>query len=303
MAEIPEYVMIKKEQEKEGVYMFGYVTVNKQELKIKDFNRYQGYYCGLCRSLRLRHGITGQMALNYDMVFLAVLLTGLYEGKELCAMRRCVLHPAGKHLSIQNPYVDYAADMTILLTYYNLMDNWADDKNLGCLAAAGILKKDCSRLKEKYPRQWKTMAEYLMKLHDYEEKNGESIDAAAGFTGEALGELLVYKEDEWSNALRHMGFFLGKFIYLMDAYEDLEEDEEKKRYNPLLREKDKPGFEDWCGQVLTMMMAECASEFERLPILKDIDILRNILYAGVWTKYDLVKKKRTERTGEKNGSL
>ena len=103
--------------------MFGYVTINKPELKIREFQRYQGYYCGICRSLRLRYGFSGQMALNYDMVFLAALLTGLYEGKEYLALRRCVLHPAGRHLSVQNPYIDYAADMTVLLAYHNLMDD------------------------------------------------------------------------------------------------------------------------------------------------------------------------------------
>ena len=270
--------------------MFGYVTIHKSELKIKDFNRYQGYYCGLCRSLRLRYGLTGQLALNYDMVFLAVLLTGLYEGRELLAMRRCALHPSAKHLSIQNPYVDYAADMTVLLTYHNLMDNWIDDKKVGSLAAAGVLKKKCGHIWERYPRQWNAMTEYLKKLHGYEKKNGESLDAAAGFTGELLGEILVYRQDEWEKSLRHIGFFLGKFIYLMDAYEDLEEDEKLGRYNPLLKKKHDPEFEAWCRQVLTMMMAECASEFEKLPILKDIDILRNILYAGVWTKYETVKR-------------
>ncbi|WP_249302878.1 DUF5685 family protein [Qiania dongpingensis] len=283
---------------REGVHMFGYVTINKPELKIKDFKRYQGYYCGLCRSLRMRYGFTGQLALNYDMVFLAALLTGLYEGGEFLSMRRCALHPTAKHMSIQNPYIDYAADMTVLLTYHNLLDDWMDDRNVGCLAAARILRKDCASLREKYPRQWNSMVEYLKKLHAYEEKKGKSLDTAARFTGEMLGELLVFKEDEWAASLRRIGFYLGKFIYLMDAYEDLEEDEKKDRYNPLREMKEKEEFDVWCGQVLTMMMAECSREFERLPILKDIDILRNILYAGVWTKYDIIKKKRAERTGE-----
>ena len=282
--------------------MFGYVTIQKPELKIRDFTRYQGYYCGLCRSLRKRHGVTGQLTLNYDMVFLAALLTGLYEGKEEAALRRCLLHPSGKHLSLSNPYIDYAADLSVLLAYYNFMDDWRDDKNPAALAAALTVRGDCMSLKERYPRQCRAMASYLKKLHAYEERNGRSLDTAARFTGEMLGELLVCKEDEWSGALRRMGFFLGKFIYLMDAYEDLEEDEKRGRYNPLLSIKDRSGFEDWFARVLNMMMAECAGEFERLPILKDVAILRNILYAGVWTKYELIKKKRA-KTGEHHGSL
>ncbi|MCI8505523.1 MAG: hypothetical protein HFI67_04975 [Lachnospiraceae bacterium] len=286
--------------------MFGYVTINKPELKIREFQRYQGYYCGICRSLRLRYGFSGQMALNYDMVFLAALLTGLYEGEEYLAMRRCVLHPAGKHLSVQNPYIDYAADMTVLLAWHNLMDDWQDDKNACSLAAAGMLKKKCGVLKGRYPRQWRAAGSCIQKLHGYEKEKSADLDGAAGCMGELLGEILVWKKDQWEESLRAMGFYLGKFIYLMDAYEDLPRDGRRGRYNPLLFQKDRPGFEEWFAQVLTMMMAGCAKEFERLPILKDVAILRNILYAGVWTKYDRIvndpKSGKKERE-KMNGSL
>ena len=278
--------------------MFGYVTINKPELKIREFQRYQGYYCGICRSLRLRYGFSGQMALNYDMVFLAALLTGLYEGKEYLALRRCVLHPAGRHLSVQNPYIDYAADMTVLLAYHNLMDDWRDDRNTFSLAAAGLLKRQCTALETKYPRQWKAAQREIRRLHGYEQAESAGLDGAAGCMGALLGEILVWREDQWERPLRAMGFYLGKFVYLMDAYEDLPQDERRGRYNPLLSEKGRPDFEEWFAQVLTMMMAGCAGEFERLPILKDVAILRNILYAGVWVRYDGMKKKREKRTGE-----
>ena len=295
--------MIRKRKVQEGDNMFGYVTINKPELKIREFERYQGYYCGICRSLRKRYGISGQITLSYDMVFLAALLTGLYEGKELRAMRRCVLHPAGKHLSIQNPYIDYAADMTVLLAYHNLMDDWQDDKKVTSLAAAELMKKKCLSLKERYPRQWYEVEQCLSRLHACEKNGEENLDAVSGLTGKMLAEILVYTEDQWEGRLRAMGFYLGKFIYLMDAYEDLSQDEKKHRYNPLLFVKDRPDFEEWFRQVLTMMMAGCAGEFETLPVLKDIEILRNILYAGVWTKYDMIKKKREERTENINESI
>ncbi|MCI8551102.1 MAG: hypothetical protein HFI68_11055 [Lachnospiraceae bacterium] len=278
--------------------MFGYVTINKPELKIREFQRYQGYYCGICRSLRLRYGFPGQMALNYDMVFLAALLTGLYEGKEYRAMRRCVLHPAGKHLSIQNPYIDYAADMTMILAYHNLMDDWQDDRHVASLAAAGILKRKCKILETGYPRQWKAVSSCIKRLHGYEGENNTDLDGASGCMGQLLGEILVYEKDAWEESLKTVGFYLGKFVYLMDAYEDLLQDEKRGRYNPLLFQKDRPDFEEWFFQTLNMMMAGCARAFERLPVIKDVAILRNILYAGVWTKYDCIVKKREERTGE-----
>ncbi|MCI8275980.1 MAG: hypothetical protein HFI66_10325 [Lachnospiraceae bacterium] len=282
--------------------MFGYITINKPELKIREFRRYQGYYCGICRSLRLRYGLSGQMALNYDMVFLSALLTGLYEGKEYLALRRCALHPTGKHLSIQNPYIDYASDMTVLLAYHNLMDDWRDDKNAFSLASAGLLKGKCAVLEAEYPRQWHAAKKGIRKLHGYERERSADLDGAAGCMGALLGEILVLERDQWEEPLRAMGFYLGKFVYLMDAYEDLFQDEKRGQYNPLSFQKDRPGFEDWFAQVLTMMMAGCAKEFERLPILKDVAILRNILYAGVWTKYDLIREKRKEQEN-KHGSI
>ena len=80
----------------------------------------------------------------------------------------------------------------------------------------------------------------------------------------------------------------------MDAYEDIEQDLKKGTYNPLKKRYEEPGFEEECRQILTMMMSECCKEFEQLPILQNVDILRNILYSGVWCRYEIVRKKRME---------
>ena len=122
-----------------------------------------------------------------------------------------------------------------------------------------------------------------------------------------MGTLFVWQEDEWKDRLYEMGFYLGKFIYLLDAYEDIEEDQKKNNYNPfLLQAKDmtwKPvfgeeDFEEKCEQMLRMMMAECSRAFEQLPILRYEDIIRNILYSGVWTRYEMVKRKRRKMQEE-----
>ena len=121
-------------------------------------------------------------------------------------------------------------------------------------------------------------------------KSGNKI--VSGTFGTLLAELFAYREDVWEQTLRRMGFFLGKFIYILDAYDDLEEDRKNGAYNPLLAKSTEEGFDDWCRRILTMMMAECCSAFEMLPIVTNIEILRNILYAGVWTKYDAVRAAR-----------
>lgn len=90
---------------------------------------------------------------------------------------------------------------------------------------------------------------------------------------------------------------MGKFIYLMDAYEDLEKDEERNRYNPLrtLRVEHPQDFETLCRLMMTSMMSECAKSFERLPILLHADLLRNVLYSGVWSKYEYIQLKKKKR--------
>ena len=92
---------------------------------------------------------------------------------------------------------------------------------------------------------------------------------------------------------------MGKFIYLMDAYEDIEDDIKEHRYNPLIKKFDDPDFEEEVKTILTMMMAECSKSFEWLPIVDNTEILRNILYSGVWRRYEMVKNKRQQQENKK----
>ena len=115
-----------------------------------------------------------------------------------------------------------------------------------------------------------------------------------------MEELFVYQKDVWEKTLRKIGFFLGKFIYLMDAYDDLEEDKKKHCYNPLIPLSEKPDYEERIKRILCMMIAECSAEFEKLPCLLDVDILRNILYDGVWNRYKLIQMKKKERKEQEN---
>lgn len=116
----------------------------------------------------------------------------------------------------------------------------------------------------------------------------------AGLFGEIMAEIFVWKQDIWKDSLHRMGFFLGKFIYLMDAYEDIEKDAVSGNYNPFMTIKDHENFDSECQNMLMMQMAECCRAFERLPIVQDAGILRNILYSGVWAKFASVYNKRNK---------
>ena len=109
--------------------MFGYITVNQQELKIREYDMYRSYYCGLCHALKKRYGRIGQLLLNYDMTFAAMILSSLYEPETEENKRRCIPHPVLPHMERTNEAVGYAADMTVLLAYQKAEDDWHDDRN------------------------------------------------------------------------------------------------------------------------------------------------------------------------------
>lgn len=272
--------------------MFGYIIINKGDMKFKEFDVYHSYYCGLCQSLKKNYGISGQISLTYDMTFLVLLLTGLYEPETKNFETKCVVHPFEKHPVKQNRFSDYAADMNVLFTYYKCMDDWNDDKKLSKLTYGKILEKAYRRLCRNYGEKAKRISKAMQELSQAEQKQTMDIDYMAGLFGSVMGELMTPKEDEWQETLYHLGRFLGKYIYLLDAYEDIEDDIQKHRYNPLLAKYENPDFEEELKMILTMMMAECCKEFEKLPILDNIEILRNILYSGVWYRYEVVRQKR-----------
>lgn len=272
--------------------MFGYIVINKDELKIKDYNLYRSFYCGLCQKLKDSFGQKGQLSLSYDLTFFVIFLTALYEEDTSLNHCKCIAHPFEKHPTRQNKFANYAADMNLLFTYYKCLDDWNDEKKKSRYAYASLLKKDIKKLEQKYPRQAKSILENLLKLGEYEKSGEHNLDICAGYFGNIMAEMLLYREDEWTADIRTMGFFLGKFIYLMDAYDDMDKDFEKGNYNPLLPIREQPDFETNMHQILTMMMAECCKAFERLPIILYTDILRNILYSGVWGRYELIQQKR-----------
>ncbi len=279
--------------------MFGYLVVHKPELKIKEFEWYRSCYCGLCRELRDRSGVLGQFSLTYDLTFVTILLTALYELPTKQGKTKCAVHPFVKQPVRKNEATEYAADMNLLLTYYKCKDDWTDEKKIHSAAYAKALSKSVREIEQRYPAKAETIRRLFMEQIELEQRNEKSLDAAAGISGEMLGEILAWKEDEWENSLRKMGFYLGKFIYLLDAYDDVEKDLKSGSYNVFAKQYQEEEFAQRVKNILTMMISETCREFEKLPIIKYTDILRNILYAGVWTRYEGITSRR-KKEQEKN---
>ncbi len=272
--------------------MFGYVIINKGDMKFKEFDIYHAYYCGLCRLLKEKYGVTGQLTLSYDMTFVIMLLSGLYEPDTKSERCKCIAHPFEKHMVRRNEFTEYAADINILLSYFKCLDDWMDERKHTKRLYAGLLKKGYRQVKKKYGSKVGRIEKLMQQLLRKEGEGCGDIDEMCRLFGEVMAEIMVYKEDEWKENLYRLGFHLGKFIYLCDAYEDVEKDLEKGRYNPFRKMYGNPDFEEQCRNILVLMMSECSREFEQLPILENIEILRNIIYSGVWYRYEKVRRER-----------
>lgn len=269
--------------------MFGYVLINKPELKIREFEIYRSYYCGLCHALKDKCGLFGRATLNYDMTFLVMLLSDLYDEEDETKCSRCMVHPLHKHCSRRNQVTEYCADMCVLLSYYKCVDDWNDEKKLTKGIMSKILKRKCRRIKERYPEKAGFVEDKLQEMAAIEKSEATHIDKVARVFGELMAEIFVYKDDIWKTDLYKVGFYLGKYIYLLDAYEDIRADLKSGAYNPFKEIYENDDFENQVLNLLLLMIGECTDAFERLPLVENVEILRNILYSGVWVRFGKAK--------------
>lgn len=282
--------------------MFGYVITNCKTLSQEEQARFQAMYCGMCHTLKQRYGNLGRFTLSYDLTFVAMVLSALYEPEERAGRERCLPHMLKPHDYILAPTLDYAVDMNIALAYHKCADNWQDDKNPLYAAAQRALRGAYGRVKSLHPEKCRAIEEWMEGIRAIEASGREEIDLPMNLTGRMFGSLFQYRQDFWSDALWRVGDGLGRFIYFMDAYDDLEKDIRRGKYNPLRPLAARADYEELCKDAMTMAMADCAEAFEELPVLRDANLIRNILYSGVWSKYAYIQTKKAEKKADSKGA-
>ena len=275
--------------------MFGYVQANMNTLTEEEKARYRQFYCGLCHTLGQRHSDITRFGLTYDMTFLAIILSSLYEPSEEMVESRCIVHPFKKHKYIKNRYIDYAADMTIALVYFKCEDDWKDDKNIISKSYSSLLSNSYKKVKINWPEQCRVIESELKNLANIEKSNTLSPDAAANCFGRLMEALFVYQDDIWADYMRKLGFGLGRYIYLADASVDLEKDKAKNSYNPLA---EMSKYTDDFTSMLQGLLGEASDCFEKLPLIQDEGILKNIIYSGIWNIYNHKLGKGETKNGQ-----
>lgn len=272
--------------------MFGYVRIYKPELRIREYEQYEGIYCALCRQLGKRYGILARLVLSYDLTFLALLRIALDEKNcPSFSRRRCTCNPFKKcSFCGENRHIDEAADITAILMYHKLCDTVADEgpvlsafARLALLLLSGARKKAAKRLPhidEKVMTAMKRQAEA--------ESANAGTDAAADPTASILAELasMPASSEAEKRTLSRFGYCLGRWIYLIDAVDDMEKDAAKSRFNPFLdgntkESVDFPALRKSAEASLNASLAECISAYNLLDIRRFDEILRNVLELGL----------------------
>ena len=251
-------------------------------------SRYEGCYCGLCRSIGQRCGQVSRCALAYDMAFLTLTLHSLYEPPERQLCRPCPVHPFRRRPSWQSELSDYAADLNVMLALLKTEDDWADERRAVRRLEAALLRRSAQEAAERNPRQWEAMTGCMAQLREIERRRDPNPDAGANAFGALMAELFVRQSDRWEPVLRRMGAALGRFIYVLDAAVDRQSDEKRGLYNPVLSLMAQGAAEDDLRNILLMLMADCAEAWETLPLVQDAELMRSILYAGIWSRLPVI---------------
>lgn len=282
--------------------MFGYIVPEKPEMKIKEYELFRAYYCGICRSMGRRFGQLKRLTLSYDTTFLAVLLSAVSGEKLQVLRKRCALHPFEKrHVASGSPAVDYAADINIILAYYNLEDKKRDRDSYVPAAALVMLKGAYRRLRKKYPAMCGMIGQRLDELVRLENQECDSIDIAAEPFARLMEEITAYEPmcagGNTEKILRWLGYNLGKWIYLLDAYDDIGKDIKSGNYNPFVCRfgfsgQDVDGFRDRIREeaafTLFYTLNEISKAFELLDVKLNRGILENIIYIGMLRKTESI---------------
>lgn len=285
--------------------MFGYVKPCIPELKVKDFEKFKAYYCGLCHSIKKLYGNLPRLCLNYDMTFLAILLDSLTEDSINYKKIICPTHPTKKKsLVCSNFALEYSAHMNVSLFYYKLLDDVKDDNNLKSKALSSLLKSKVNNYSNEIGSINLEIYYELMELSRLESSKITSIDEICDpfstLTAVVLSSYPHYNgDDKDKKHLYSLGYNLGRWIYLIDAMDDLEKDISENKFNAInevYNTENLPfsDFKSCIAEKINFLLINCGSEclyhLEKLPLQKNKDLLLNIVHLGIMEQTEKLTK-------------
>lgn len=314
--------------------MIGYVIPDKGELKVREYEIYTGYYCGICKYIGKTYGQLPRMALSYDAAFIALLLACVDPEPDAPVQEHCVVHHIRRKTIIRNRAIEYAGDLMLILAWYKLLDDVQDEGKNSAKAGMAAFRSVWRKLQSKHPDLCQGIGDHLAALNELEKAGCDSIDRVAEGFAQVMdvifrdGVTFLYgpeaaagqpqrsaaanqPDDSKKSAGLHetfakAGYHLGKWIYLIDAADDIEENLESGTYNPLLRrfgyrageenaeetpEQFRARIDERLRFNLYHYLAVLGESFEALDIKKNSGIIENVIYFGLNRRTDEVLRR------------
>ncbi len=296
--------------------MFGYIKVEHSELKVKEYELYRSTYCGLCRAMGKCTGQCSRMTLNYDFVFLALARLALTPAQVTFKRRRCLAHPFTKRNSMEkNPILTYCAGASAILNYQKIADDIADEKGFKRFRARLVLpfvshaRKKAIRRAPELRALDEAVAKRLCELTELEKSNAASVDRPAYLFGALLGDIMAFGlEGNDARVAYELGKSVGAWIYIADAIDDMKDDVQKKRYNPIVmlyggRLPTKEELDSISAAIRNhLFSAEAAFDLFGTEDEAIKNIIYNILYLGIPNKTDKIIENQADKEGKESSN-
>ena len=283
--------------------MFGYVRIYKNELKVKEYDLFKAYYCGLCKTLKKNYGFASRMGLSYDLTFLSLILSSVYETDEKVKPEVCVANPFKKKpIMNSNKFMEYAASANVILTYFKLRDDIKDNHRIKSVLFLPFMLNAKRKARKKQPDLFQNVKESMERLSKLEKSGCSNIDELANEFAHLTGHVFeadVIEDEKTKRILRHMGYLIGRYIYLLDACDDYENDKKSKSFNALLQDGCMISKEEVL-ESLEFTLSEVAGAYNLLNIKKNKSILDNIIYLGLMESLKMVKDPNRKEKGDKS---
>lgn len=272
--------------------MLGYVKADKKSMIMADYEIYRGLYCSLCHSLGRNYSVFARLLLSYDFTLAAVLKLALSDSPCTLSKKSCPFNPARKCYCCSRDEIDYCSHGIIIVAYYKILDNLSDrgffKKILSALAFPVIALMHKKAVK-KAPDIENIISENMKKQSEAEKKTDCSLDEAAHYSADSLGRLFALGYDgEIKEYLYRLGYMTGRFVYILDAADDLEDDLKKGNFNPFAREfpkldtqEKKNAFADRAEECLNLTQGTLLEYKDKLKINRFSAIIENVLFPGL----------------------
>ncbi len=279
--------------------MFGYVNADKPNMLIKDYAVYRAYYCGLCKSIGRKNPPLMRFTINYDITFLTMLAHNYNKVEPKFKKALCIAHPIGKPFSVvvNDSVQECVVDINTILGYYKAYDDIADRGNLKHRIAKWYIKGKYKRAVKKYPELDKALQDCFKELYELEKSGSKDLDATAKTSGDMLVAVAKACCPNYDDLLVTLADNLGRWIYLIDAYDDLLKDVKKGNYNPLkvdgeLTDKVLDDIQKVVREKLYFYLENIKRAYDKMDITITEGPLSNVVYVGLRTRTEEVLKTR-----------